>query len=80
MGGWSDHIVPSKMALGQILVLFVTWPYHRTLRYYTLDPAEKLYDDWRSRAPELWKTVNHWRESKDHEYDFVCAAVCYTSS
>lgn len=78
---WYTHIIPtSRMRFCEILPLLVTWPYHRTFRYFTLDPAARLeedlvYLDRANGAAELARTINHWISSKDHEWDFVSNAV-----
>ncbi len=75
---WYNHLISlpnMTLSPGLLLVLLVTWPYHRTFRYFTLDPATKLAEDLDKSDSYLVHAINHWRISKDHEYDFVYNAV-----
>ena len=70
-----QHILPFQQFSRSSLCIVVTWPYHRTLRYFTLAPAERLAKGLRREGDELDDAVKHWREVKATEYDFVGAAV-----
>ena len=74
---WLEHLVSiPRMSYGHILILFVTWPYHRSFRYFTLEPCNNLADDIEKKEPkDLPKAINHWCLSKKQEYDFVTNAV-----
>ena len=72
---WHDHLLPFReLSYGSISIL-VTWPYHRTLRYFTLDPAARLSDDMHSNVDDLTGAINHWHLAKEMEFDFVRKAV-----
>lgn len=72
---WYEHLLSLDHSLYAYLSLLVTWPYHRTLRYFTLDPAERLAKDLDREDADLENAVNHWRTVKTHECDFIIAAV-----
>jgi hypothetical protein len=73
---WYQHIQPMARLSYTSLAIVFTWPYHRTLRYFTLEPAENL-----ARClsdPDLSKlatAAGHWKELKVLECTFVSKAV-----
>jgi hypothetical protein len=72
---WYDHLLSLENSLFGFLSLLITWPYHRTFRYFTLDPATRLAKDLDSNEADLENAVNHWRSVKTHECEFIIAAV-----
>ena len=71
---WHRHVLPFELSFGSIAIL-VTWPYHRTFRYFTLDPAARLADDLDSNVPDLSSAIDKWHFTKEMEFDFVRKAV-----
>ena len=72
---WHKHLLLLQgLSFGSINIL-VTWPYHRTLRYFTLDPAARLSADLESNVPDLSPAINNWHVAKEMEFEFVRKAV-----
>ena len=72
---WHNHLIPLQDVSYSSIGILVTWPYHRTLCYFTLDPAARLRRHLDTNGLDLAGAINHWRTIKATEYDFVCAAV-----
>ena len=66
-----------KKSVLTALLIFLTWPYYRTLRHYTLVPIRnilKCTDDG-----ELLMLIERWRKLKKTELEFVKIAVSRNS-
>lgn len=73
---WHDHILQvDHMSLTGLSIL-LTWPYHRTLQYFTIAPAQTLAKSFDNGDIEaLGEAVRHWVELKTWESHFVYTAV-----
>lgn len=74
---WYEHLLPFREVSFSTLSIVVTWPYHRTLRFFTLDPAERLsrQNDLNFDESGLTVAINHWWKAKEEDLEFVSRAV-----
>lgn len=72
----TNHILPVSTLEWTSVCLLMTWPYHRTLRYFTLMPAQRLAATWdKGTHAELQDELRHWTGLKSLELTFVSRAV-----
>lgn len=61
-----------------VLLWLGTWPYHRTLRFYTIDPIQEISKC--GNNTDLAKLIEQWRAGKDRELKFIKIAVSVQQS